>query len=203
MRIHHDVSCRPQIPIAIIMTPARLILALMMVGTCLQQHPSVEGTPLLARDGLLFPQKHYWGHNKRNGVLGLLLNNNRLSSMHSLEVCRLLGETFRGGSQETAKKVDKKKPRRDNKKEEQEKEEEAPLVQDKKSEDDEIEDDQEENGEEQEEENVASSVELEESTDYDEPLVASHMLGFYITIGIMVISQKIDLFNPLVVRATR
>lgn len=53
--------------------------------------------------------------------------------------------------------------------------------------------------EEEEEADVAS----EEVAGFDEPLVASPMLQLYATFGVMILSKKIDLFNPAVVMACR
>lgn len=55
----------------------------------------------------------------------------------------------------------------------------------------------------EEEEHYEADVDSEEVAEFDEPLVASPMLQLYATFGVMILSKKIDLFNPTVVMACR
>lgn len=56
---------------------------------------------------------------------------------------------------------------------------------------------------EEEEEETPVGTELEEGDSFDDPLVQSPMLGMYATFGVMLLAKKIDLYNPIVVRAAR
>lgn len=58
----------------------------------------------------------------------------------------------------------------------------------------------------EEEEDIEFSVEdVDDGTvsEYDEPLMASPMLNLYATMGVMILSRRINLFDPFVVRLAR
>ena len=77
---------------------------------------------------------------------------------------------------------------------------------DEGNEDDEVEgesDDMEQEEDEEEEEEEAFGTDLEEVGGYDEPLVVPAMLQLYATFGVMMLSKRIDLFSPTVVRVAR
>ena len=77
---------------------------------------------------------------------------------------------------------------------------------DEEEEDDAVEegDDEEEEDEDGEEEET-SPVEPKDTavTEYDEMLIASPSMQMYSVIGVMLLSRKLDMFNPTVVRAGR
>lgn len=145
----------------------------------------------------------------------------------------LLGDRLRGGAWRGAKKEAKKGEKEEEEKEtttdkegeeEAEEEEEVDLDKvleselveettteeaevDEDDEDEIIEDESEEEEDEydveEEEEEEEESAELEESSGYDEPLVQPAMLQLYATFGVMMLSKRLDLYSPIVVRVAR
>lgn len=56
----------------------------------------------------------------------------------------------------------------------------------------------------EEEEDVASQVQIEVNVEkYDEPLVQSSMNNLMVSLGVMVLAKRVDLFSPRVVKLAR
>ena len=88
--------------------------------------------------------------------------------------------------------------------EEEEEEEEKEEDEDQQEEADAVEESDDEDGESDEED--VSAVESTDNTalsEYDEMLIPSPSMQMYSVIGVMLLSRKLDMFNPTVVRAGR
>jgi hypothetical protein len=62
------------------------------------------------------------------------------------------------------------------------------------------EEDAEEQDEDDEEGEIATQAKVEK---YDDPLFPSALMGLYSTMGIMMLSRRVDLFHPMVVKIAR
>ncbi|CAB9514800.1 ribonuclease T2 activity [Seminavis robusta] len=165
--------------------------------------PSVDATNL--REALLSPALFDngvkpWGFQKSRECFIWSKNRQPLTANFGRDLTLssiLLEDRLRGGSQEAAEDGDK-----DKEVDEEEEENDEQLDEDGEEEEEEdLEDDEDDLEEEEEEEPVGA--ELEESGEFDEPLVASPMLGLYATFGVMALSKKISLYDPTVVRVAR
>ena len=118
----------------------------------------------------------------------------------------LVGDQLRGGSEVATETEEDKEEKEEDAVESDEEEED---VADDASEEEEVEEsydteDEYDEEEEEEEETQETSTEVEQTlSEFVEPLVASPMLQLYATIGVMMLSKKIDLYNPTVVRIAR
>jgi len=107
----------------------------------------------------------------------------------------LLGDQLRGGS-DTVKNEEED----ENSDTESEAEEEDHDAEDL---DVELENHNDGESETEEENDEAINDTTEVTSEYDEPLVASPMTQLYATFGVMMLSKKFDLYNPILVRLAR
>jgi len=70
--------------------------------------------------------------------------------------------------------------------------------------DDEYDDEEEESEEVEEAEDESEGVQIEVNVEkYDEPLLASPMTNLYVSLGVMLLARRINLFSPKIVRLAR